>query len=155
MRTIIDGMDSPAQTQAVARLRLAVVRLARQMRQHARSGVTPSQLSALSTLDRHGPMRLADLADHEGIARSTITRLARQMEETGLITRDPDPQDGRCAIAALSPKGHELLSDARERAQAFLAERIASLPELTPERIADIAAVIERLAARQPVGHTL
>jgi DNA-binding MarR family transcriptional regulator len=148
MRTILGRMDSPTRTEAAGRLRLAVVRLARQMRQNARSGVTPSQLSALSTLDRHGPMRLADLADHEGIARSTITRLVRQLEDSELITREADPQDGRCAIATLSPKGRDLLRGARGRAQAFLAERIAGLPDLTAEQIAGAAAVLERLAAR-------
>jgi DNA-binding MarR family transcriptional regulator len=141
-------MGSPTRTEAAGRLRLAVVRLARQLRQNARSGVTPSQQSALSTLDLHGPMRLADLADHEGVARSTITRLVRQLEDSGLITREADPQDGRCAIAALSPQGRELLRGARGRAQAFLAERMAGLPDLTAEQIADVAAVLERLAAR-------
>ena len=141
-------MDSPTRPEAAARLRLAVVRLARQIRQNARSGVTPSQLSALSTLDRHGPMRLADLADHEGIARSTITRLVRQLEDSELITRDADPEDGRCAIAALAPKGRDLLSDARGRAQAFLVERISALPDLTTQQITDVAAVLERLATR-------
>jgi DNA-binding MarR family transcriptional regulator len=148
MRTSLQGMDSPSRTEAAGRLRLAVVRLARQIRQHARSGVTPSQLSALATLDRHGPMRLADLADHEGIARSTITRLVRQLEDGGLITRSADPADGRCAIAALSPNGRELLRDARGRAQAFLAQRIAGLPDLTTEQILDVVAVLERLAAK-------
>lgn len=135
--------------QAVARLRLAVVRLARQIRQNARSGVTPSQLSALSTLDRHGAMRLADLADHEGIARSTITRLVRQLDEAGLITREDDPRDGRCTIAALSAAGQALLSDARGRAQAFLAERVSGLPDVTAERINEVADVLEQVAARR------
>jgi DNA-binding MarR family transcriptional regulator len=139
---------STSHADAVARLRLAVVRLARQIRQNARPGVTPSQLSALSTLDRHGPMRLADLADHEGIARSTITRIVRQLEDSGLVVRQPDPRDGRSAIAALAPAGLDLLSDARGRAQMFLAERVAELGDLTTDRIADTAAVLERLAAR-------
>jgi DNA-binding MarR family transcriptional regulator len=139
---------SPTDAEAVARLRLAVVRLARQIRQNARSGVTPSQLSALSTLDRHGAMRLADLANHEGIARSTITRIVRQLEDSGLVTRQPDPSDGRGAIAALSPAGRDLLTDARGRAQMFLAERVAGLGDLTTDQIADVAAVLERLAAR-------
>ena len=142
-------MDAETDLRAVARLRLAVVRLARQIRQNAHSGVTPSQLSALSTLDRHGPMRLADLAYHEGIARSTITRLVRQLDDSGLITREADPRDGRCTIAALSPAGHLLLSDARSRAQAFLAERVAGLSDLTAEQIDDVAEVLERVAARR------
>jgi DNA-binding MarR family transcriptional regulator len=139
---------STTDAEAVARLRLAVVRLARQIRQNARPGVTPSQLSALSTLDRHGSMRLADLADHEGIARSTITRIVQQLEDRGLVTRQPDPSDGRSAIAALSPAGRDLLVDARGRAEMFLAKRVAELGDLTADRIADTAAVLERLAAR-------
>ena len=141
-------MESQIDVRAVARLRLAVVRLSRQIRQHARSGVTPSQLSALSTLDRHGPMRLADLADHEGIARSTTTRLVRQLEDDGLITRTPDPSDGRCAIVTLTEGGHALLTDARERAQAFLVERVAALPDLTSGRVEAVAAALERIAER-------
>lgn len=143
-------MESEINVRAVARLRLAVVRLARQIRQNARSGVTPSQLSALATLDRHGPMRLADLADHEGVARSTITRLVRQLDEDGLITRQGDPHDGRSTIATLSPAGHTLLTDARERAQAFLVERIAGLPDMTAEQVNEVAALLERVAVR---GH--
>jgi len=138
-------MDPANRADAAARLRLAVARLARQIRQNARSGVTPSQLSALSTLDRHGPMRLADLADHERIARSTTTRIVRQLEEHGLITREPDPGDGRSAIAALSPAGRELLTDVRGRAQAFLAQRIAAVPDLTVQQIHDVTDVLERL----------
>ena len=141
-------MDSRTRADAAARLRLAVARLARQIRQNARSGVTPSQLSALATLDRHGPMRLADLADHEGIARSTTTRIVRQLEDSGLITREPDPDDGRCAIAALSPAGRALLTDARGRAQAFLAQRIAAVSDLTAQQNHDVSDVLERLAAR-------
>lgn len=132
---------------AAARLRLAVVRLSRQIRQNAQAGVTPSQLSALSTLDRHGPMRLADLADHEGIARSTITRIVQQLGGAGMIDRSPDPADGRCAIAALAPAGAELLSGARGRAQAFLAQRIAA-HELPAERIDEVAALLEQLSGR-------
>lgn len=93
-------------------------------------------------------MRLADLAEHEGIARSTITRIVRQLEDSGLVTRESDPRDGRSAITALTPAGSNLLADARGRAQTFLAERAAALGDLTTDRIADTAAVLERLAAR-------
>jgi hypothetical protein len=41
-----------------------------------------------------------------------------------------------------------LLSDVRGRAQAFLAERIGGLPELTADRINEVAHVLEQVAAR-------
>jgi DNA-binding MarR family transcriptional regulator len=72
----------------------------------------------------------------------------RQLDHDGLITRQSDPQDGRCTIAALSQPGRTLLTDARGRAQAFLADRVAGLPDLTTEQINNVAGVLERVAVR-------
>ena len=41
------------------RLRLAVTRLARRLRQESGEGLTPSQNSALASIDRHGGLRSA------------------------------------------------------------------------------------------------
>lgn len=131
----------------VARLRLAVVRLSRQVRQRARTGVTPSQLSALATVDHHGPMRLADLAEHEGIARSTVTRLVRALEDADLLHRAPDPADGRCAVVSLTSRADDLLADARGRAQAFLADRV-DVVGIDDAALAAAATVLEQLGGR-------
>src|SRR6266516_4066801 len=56
----------PAPTIDVARLRVAIARLSRWLRRHELAGLTPTQLSALSTVDRMGPLRLVDLAAAEG-----------------------------------------------------------------------------------------
>ncbi len=137
---------SELDTRAVARLRLAVLRLQRQIRQHAKTGVTPSQLSALSTLDRHGPLQPAQLAEHEQIGRSTVTRLARHLETAGLVARRADPADGRCAILELTDAGHELLRASRSRADAFLARRVAALDDADRALIGELADLLERLA---------
>lgn len=133
----------------VARLRLAVFRLARRIRQNARTGVTPSQLSALATLDRVGPLQPAQLAEHEGIGRSTVTRLAATLEEAGLVARRPDPADGRCAILELTPDGHELLAASRSRAVAYLADRVATLDGDDRAAIERVTAILERLAGAE------
>lgn len=71
-RTTVRPQLAPAlDLDEAARLRLAVVRLAWQIRRNAHAGVTPSQLSALVTLERHGPLQPAQLADHEHIGCST------------------------------------------------------------------------------------
>lgn len=132
----------------VARLRLAVVRLSRRIRQNARTGVTPSQLSALATLDRHGPLQPAQLAEHEGVGRSTVTRIARGLEEAGLVVRTPDPEDGRCSILDLTADGRELLAASRGRAEAYLAERVATLGPDDLALLERVSAVLERLADR-------
>src|ERR1700761_5825297 len=48
------------------RLRVAIARLSRRLRHHELAGLTPTQLSALATVERSGPMRLGDVAAAEG-----------------------------------------------------------------------------------------
>src|SRR5580693_3647236 len=68
-----EANDGPAVD--VTRLRVALARLSRRLRRHELAGLTPTQLAALATVERSGPMRLGDLAAAEGIAPSTLTRL--------------------------------------------------------------------------------
>ena len=67
----------------VTRLRVALARLSRRLRRHELAGLTPTQLAALSTIGKTGPMRLGDLAAAEGIAPSTLTRLVTALEDAG------------------------------------------------------------------------
>src|SRR4051794_4138427 len=86
----------PAQVDA---LRLAVVRLERKLRKAAGpGGMTPSQHSALFSLDRHGPFGLGELSRREQISKSTVTRLVATLAAKGLIERSADDLDGRSSI---------------------------------------------------------
>ena len=87
--------DAPAVD--VTRLRVALARLARRLRKHELAGLTPTQLAALATVERSGPMRLGDLAAAEGIAPSTLTRLVTALEESGYAT----PLYGVCSLFLL------------------------------------------------------
>src|SRR5499427_11098100 len=62
------GLSQPAIH--AARLRVAVLRLSRRLRKHDLAGLTPSQLSTLSSVGMCGPIRLGDLAATERIAPS-------------------------------------------------------------------------------------
>ncbi len=79
------------------RLRLAVTRLARQLRRHSDTGASPTQISALATIERRGPLTLGELADCEGVKPPTITAAVNRLEQQGLVERQPDPEDGRIA----------------------------------------------------------
>lgn len=139
--------DSPpaADTDVAARLRVAIARLARQLRRHAVAGLTPSQLSALTSVDRLGPLRLGDLAEREQVAPATLTRIVANLVDTGLLERHADPDDGRCWRVAITPAGAAALEAVRTEATAMLAVRIAALDSSGREQLSAALPVLERL----------
>jgi DNA-binding MarR family transcriptional regulator len=130
----------------VARLRVAILRLSRRLRKHDLAGLTPSQLSTLSSVDKTGPVRLGDLAAAERIAPSTLTRLVNVLEDRGYLLRQPAPDDARASLVMLTASGHDVLERIRDEATSLLAEMIGTLP---PGQLAALDAalpVLEELA---------
>src|SRR5947208_4513014 len=108
-------------------LRLAVMRLARRLRQQSEPDMTPSMLSALSTIERHGPMTLRELAVHERVQPPTVTTVLGRLENAGLVRRDTDLDDRRVAWVSLTPDGKRLVEANRSRKTEFLAKRLSKL----------------------------
>jgi DNA-binding MarR family transcriptional regulator len=106
-----------------------------------------SQISALSTIQRHGPLRVGDLARREQISKSSVTRLVARLEETDYLERRVDPEDGRSFVVVITAHGHDLLAASRRRANEFLAHQVGRLSE--DDRHAIFAALpsLERLVA--------
>jgi DNA-binding MarR family transcriptional regulator len=146
--------SAPASAQVAAidatRLRVAIARLSRRLRHHELAGLTPTQLSALATVERFGPMRLGDVAAAEGIAPSTLTRIVTALEECAYVKRCAVPGDARASTLAITPRGHEVLERIRQETTATLTE---SLMMLAPDQIAALATAIpalEQLAEADP-----
>jgi DNA-binding MarR family transcriptional regulator len=108
-------------------LRLLVGRLARRMRQEAAGGLTPSELSALATIEELGPIQLGDLARVESVAPPTMTRAAGRLEDRGLVRRRPDSVDGRVVLVEATAAGRRALRDLRTARAAFLAKHLEGL----------------------------
>jgi DNA-binding MarR family transcriptional regulator len=141
-----------SQADLAVRLRLAVARTARRLRQEAGGELSPSQAAALATIDRHGPLTPSELADRERIRRPTATRVIAVLEEAGLVDRTRDPQDGRSSLVALSPAGRELLAGVRTRKNAYLSRRLRELSPQERATLDDAAAILERLLERDGGG---
>lgn len=131
-------------TDAAARLRMAIVRTGRRLRQEAAtesSGLTPTSTAALATIERHGPLTPSELAELERVKRPTVTRTLGCLDREGLIERTPDPADGRSSLVAVNAAGRERLRRLRGRKNAYLAKRMRDLPAediATLERAAEI-----------------
>jgi DNA-binding MarR family transcriptional regulator len=126
----------------VARLRLAMARLARQQRRSFPTGLTPSQQSALAMIDRHGPIRLSDLAREEAVAPPTITRIVAKLESGGLVERQTDEADRRIARVSITEAGHQRMIETRTGRNQWLC---AKLVDLDGDDIAAILAAVEPL----------
>ena len=128
-----------------ASLRLAVARLARRLRQQGEADATPSMLSALSTIERHGPMTLSALAAHERVQPPTITTIVGRLESASLVQRETDPGDRRVSRISLSRAGARLLEAARSRKTAYLAKRLSRLDPEDRATLERAVAILERL----------
>jgi DNA-binding MarR family transcriptional regulator len=143
-------MDTDSGVIDVTRLRVAIARLSRRLRRHELAGLTPTQLAALSTVERQGPLRLGDLAAAEGIAPSTLTRLVAVLEELGYVQRCADPRDARASTLAITDLGHETLERLRAEGTALLTQSLLLLTEDQRAALAAAVPALELLAGPDP-----
>jgi DNA-binding MarR family transcriptional regulator len=133
-----------------ARLRTALLRLSRRLRRHEVADLTPTQLSALSTVSRDGPLRLGDLAAAERIAPSTLTRLVSALEDRGLVERSPVAGDARAWLVSVTELGTVVLDRVRQETTSMLAENLLTLPA---DQLAALAAALPALEHLADAGH--
>lgn len=139
-----------APSELAARLRLVVTRLSRQLRQRAEIGISPSQVSALAAIARHGSMTLGELAAHERVQPPSITAVVTRLEEQGLVARHPDPNDRRVARVEATKDGHKLIARSRSRKDVELDRRLGALSDDDRATLAQATAILERLVEPEP-----
>lgn len=126
-------------------LSLAVVRLARQLRfRRPDSPVSLSQLSALATLAKEGPMTPGALAIRERVRPPSMTRVIASLVELGFVDRSAHPDDGRQVLVSVSPAGTELIEVERRASREWLQQRLA---ELAPEERKTLVAAAELMTS--------
>jgi DNA-binding MarR family transcriptional regulator len=132
-----------------AALLVSLTRISRQLRASSRSAkddVTPSQTSALARIEQLGPLRLGVLAEVEGTSAATMCKVVDGLEARRLITRVPDPEDGRASHLQLSGEGGALLGELRDRSTEALRTALAELAIEERVVVAQAIAVLERLS---------
>jgi DNA-binding MarR family transcriptional regulator len=133
-------------TELAGRLRLANARLFRRLRQQSDTGLSPSQQSALASIEAQGPVTLGDLAVVEQVTPPTVTKVISRLEEDGLVVRTVDDTDRRIVRASITAEGRRRLEHSRERRNAFLAARLDELGPDAVRRLGDAIDVLEDLA---------
>ncbi|MFF2523375.1 MarR family winged helix-turn-helix transcriptional regulator [Streptomyces liangshanensis] len=139
---------------AAVDLSLALGRLRGRLRAEGGPGSsvwTRSQLAALHRVAGGPPATTSDLAAAEYMRPQSMAQTLAALEKGGLITRHPDPDDGRRFLVVATDEGREVLRAAMEGREAWLAYAIETT--LSPAELAALPGLIEvldRLAASPP-----
>jgi DNA-binding MarR family transcriptional regulator len=146
--TRIDGIGGreAAITEALpTRLRLAIMRLARRLRQQSEPDMSPSMLSAMANIEYRQPVTLGHLAKAERVTPPTMTKIVGRLEDAGLVIRVVDPADRRIQRVSLSRDGAKLIARNRSRKNAYLARKLRQLEPEEVAKLEDAVGVIEKI----------
>jgi DNA-binding MarR family transcriptional regulator len=140
------GVDRRAE-QVARDLLMGVGLLRRRLRQTPVVGeLTFPETAALGRLDRGGPAAGADLARAEQISPQSMGATLAELEARGLVTRQPDPTDGRRILLSISATGRRELNRRRNARIEQLTLGLADFTDAEIEQLAAATPLIERLA---------
>jgi DNA-binding MarR family transcriptional regulator len=81
-------------------------------------------MAVLGRLDRSGPSSISDLAAGERMRPQSMAQTVHDLEAAGLVSRRPDPADGRRSFIELTGAGLDLLKTTRARRETWLTEAL-------------------------------
>ncbi len=128
-----------------SRLRVAVNRLQRRLRQEALGGLSPAQASTLGTVRRLGHPTLGELAAEEQVQPPSMTRIVGHLVEAGLVSREADSADRRSVRVRITPAGERALQRIRHAKNAFLVRRLGELGPEDGQHAVELVALLEHL----------
>jgi DNA-binding MarR family transcriptional regulator len=138
---------SASAVRAAHEVRVVVGRLRRRFREtYDTEGLTPSQTSVLSRLDKEGPASASALAAAERVRPQSMAATLGVLEERGLIQRRPDPGDGRRQLISVSEAGRAFLEDKRRAGEEWLARSLQEhYTEEERRTVLEALALLDRL----------
>ncbi len=120
-------------------------RVVRRLR--AEPGPPVGRMAVLGRLDRDGPASISDLAAHERMRPQSMAQTVHDLETSGLVSRRPDPSDGRRAFVELTTVGRDVLYTTRARRETWLAAALErELDAGERALLAEALALLKRIA---------
>ncbi|MFI6686356.1 MarR family winged helix-turn-helix transcriptional regulator [Streptomyces sp. NPDC050485] len=147
MKDIPEGISASA-LRAARDVRVVFNRLRRRLREVADTqDLTPSQVSALTLVDKAGAASASALAAAEGVRPQSMAATLAALDQQGLIQRRPDPQDGRRQLVTLTESGRERAAGNRQARVEWLTRALEDrCTEEERGTIIEAMTLLERLA---------
>lgn len=143
------ALPQPDGDDVATRLAVAIGRINRRIRP-TRDGISHGLVSALGSIVRVGEIRPGDLARLESVAAPTITRLVAELETRGLVSRRPDPSDGRSFFVLPTEAGIDVMRRARFERAERLAAMLQTLPAEQQDAVKAAVEGLELVARAKP-----
>ncbi len=133
---------------AATSVRRGVISLGRRLRaERTPGGLTSLELSVLGHLNRRGPLTPGDVAAADRIQPQSLTRTLSSLAAAGLLSRQPDPSDGRRSLLAITAAGVGMLRDEMDQRDEWLARAVAEELTSTETEVLRLAGeLLDRLA---------
>jgi DNA-binding MarR family transcriptional regulator len=139
-------LDTDARSEIAALLHQQFARLSRRLRTlELPHGMTPERLSALSVIEKRGPISVTALADTEMVRPATMSRMITALVDEGLVKRTDDKNDGRGVLISVTPKGRRAYQRAQEQRLSRFAEILESLTDEQLTAMRHLSEALERL----------
>ena len=142
-------MDDPALPADFEGLLVGINRL---VRRRLRLGVPEprlrgAQVELLRLVGARPGLRVSEAAEELRLAGNSVSTLVRQLVGLGMLTRVPDPADGRAALLRVTPAAAARLRAWEQRRAALLREQLDRLPDEDRAALAAALPALRRLAA--------
>jgi DNA-binding MarR family transcriptional regulator len=113
--------------------------------------VSLTQGSVLTELVANGPRRMSVLAELEGVRMPSMTDVAARLERLGLVSRAPDPADGRAVLVEVTEEGRRYIEELIVAREEFLRERLMTLDAGDRAAIEAALPALQRLLEKKEV----
>ena len=115
-------------------------------------GMTPERLSALSTIDRVGPISIHVLADLEMVRPASTSRMVKALVDDGLVKCGKSKDDRRGVLVTTTPKGRRLYQRAHEQRLRYFADALEQFSNAELITMRALAMQLERFVLLDAKG---
>jgi DNA-binding MarR family transcriptional regulator len=126
-------------------------RLSRLLMSRGSRQLSRTEAGVLSTL-LDGPRRITDLAETEGLAQPSVSKLVDKLEGRALVVRSRAADDGRAVLVSISGDGRRTLQSAREEIRSQLRQTLGALADDDLAALARATDVVEQLVRSLQTG---
>lgn len=112
----------------------------------ARPAVSAAQMRALVVIGQESELPMGSLAGSLGLLPSSATRLCDRLEASGLVERQPSPENRRQVLVRLTKEGRRLLQRVEQTRKRDVAKVLTSM---TPEGQRALLEGLSQFAATQ------